>query len=256
MAQTVIQKSEAIRVGSLVVEVGYTQNTLVNIGAFRDLSFDGKSESTKLIFDNVPESTKYKNGDKFSLKGNLCELNFTNLAIINGGQTVVTYTAGTPVVGATQTLASGTWASNQPVLLAGQNSSGAIQTIASVVGSVDGTLTASNYSMVKLGNGWAIAVVLGGAVTTLAQDIVVTYGYTPNAKKTTTFNATGIKKGVFMRLTNTNEAGKNLTFRLRDATNTANSTFNFAGDLEDNVLEMPVEIEGILIDVVDEQQTT
>lgn len=255
MAQTTIQNSTAIRAGSLLVEIGTSLNSMVNVGALRDITLEGKQESTKLPFDNVPEITKYKNGDKLSLKATMCELNFTNLGIMNGGQTVVNYTAGTQVTGYVQNIASGSWAYSQPVLLTGQNNSGLVQTIASVVGSVDGALSASNYTMVKLGSGWAIAIIQGSGVTTLTQTIVVTYSYTPNARKTTTFNSTGIKTGVFMRLTNTNELGKTLVFNLKEATNTATSTFNFAGDLEDNVFEMPIEIEGIVTSIVDEQQT-
>lgn len=257
MSQTVIQKNKAIRAGSVLCELGTTLGSMVDVGALRDVSLEGKDESVSITFDNVADITKYKNGDQMEFKANLCEINFTNIALMSGGQVNTTSVPGTPVTGAVQTITAGDWAYLTPFKLSGQNSNGTAPTVTSVVGSVDGAVaTPADYELVKVGNEWAIILKSGGDITTLAQDIVVTSDYTPAASKRTTLNATGIKSGVYMRLKNTDEDGNTLTYTFKDVVNTSPLTFNFAGDTEDNVAEMPITLKGTVIDIVDEQQTT
>lgn len=257
MSQTFIQKNKAIRAGSLLCELGTTLGSLVDIGALRDIALTGKDESVEIPFDNVPAITKYKNGDMAEFTANLCEINFTNIALMSGGQVNTVAVAGTPVVGGTQVITAGDWDFDIAYRLTGQNADGTAPTVTNVVGSVDGAITVADYSIVKVGTGWAIVLnSTGGAITTAAQSFTVTSDYTPAASKKTTFNSTGIKSGVYMRLINTDEDGKTVTITMKDVVNTSPITINFAGDQEDNVAEMPITLKGTIIDIVDEQQTT
>ena len=111
--------------------------------------------------------------------GRVLDLDF--LAAVSGGLATVTNTAGTLVSAATLVAASGAWNYNKFIMIPGQNATKAMQTIASVVGSVDGALdVAVDYDQVNLPEvGWGLIVKDSSKVTTEVQTITVTYSYTP-----------------------------------------------------------------------------
>ena len=61
MSQTNLQKSEALRYGSVTLSIGDDFSSLVNIGAIRNMSFEHKAENIEVAFDNVPSIKKFKN---------------------------------------------------------------------------------------------------------------------------------------------------------------------------------------------------
>lgn len=256
--QTEIQKSSAIRSGSIVLEVGPSLGSLVNVGALRDISFNQKGEVEEIVFDNVPELKKFRNGNKFSLDATLAEINWSNIAIMNDGQVAVSAVAGTLVAGAEQTLVAGGWAYGQVIELDGQNSSGLVPTINSVTAGTDGALVLNtDYNIVKLANGnWGIAIIDSVTVTTLAQDVVVNTDYTPSASKVVTFLRNGSLVEKFMRITNTNEDGKTKVYVLSGVTNVTPIAIDFAGDEENDVAVLPISLEGRVVSITDSQQTT
>lgn len=254
MSQTIIQNQPSIRAGSLKVELGNSLGSMVDIGAFQSIAgLEGTGRVVDIIYDNVPKSSKYVDGNRAKFAGDLVELNFDNIALMNGGQIVTTSIPGTLVAGNVETIASGDWSFDMPFELAGQNSDGTIPTINSVTASVTGALTlGTDYNMVKMTNGnWAIVILTGAIAGTESVD--VDSDYTPSASKKTIFNATGIKSGVYMRLTNTNENGKKWIATLKGVVNIAPFSIDFAGDNEDGVAKMPVELEGEVIEIIDEQ---
>lgn len=254
MNQTTVQKEKALRFGSLKVEIGNTPSTLVDIGALRDVSFEGKGEITALAFDNAPERKLTKDMDKFSLNATLCEINFSNLSIMSGGMIDVTNVAGALVSGDTFTMIETEWEFDKAVELTGQNSTGAVPTINSVTGSVSGST--SDYKLVKLPNGnWAISIDNGGAIATIAEDVVVNYDYTPSASKKVTFKSKGILADRFMRLTNTDQYGNTKVVTMKGVANIEALNINFASDDENEVATTPISLEGYIIDIIDAQQT-
>ena len=103
-------------------------------------------------------------------------------------QGTVTQVAGTAVTGATQTLTEGSFVVGGAYNFENRNADGTPVTITSVVGSVDGALTAgTDYEIVTtatcLPNKATYNVdqirILSGV--SLDQDIVITYNYTPKA---------------------------------------------------------------------------
>lgn len=256
--QTEIQKDNAIRTGSILLEVGPTMGSLVNVGALRDISFNQKGETGAVQFDNVPEIRTFKNGNKFSLDATLAEINWSNIAIMNDGQVEVTSVAGAPVAGATQAIAVGDWGYGSVVELAGQNSNGTAPTINSVTGATDGVLALNvDYNLVKLANGnWGVAILDSAGVTTTAQIVTVNYDYTPSASKVVTFRENGKLVEKFMRITNTNEDGLTKVYVLSGVSNIAPIEIDFAGDEENDVATLPVMLEGRVVSITDAQQTT
>lgn len=105
------------------------------------------------------------------------------IALLLGG--TPTDTAGSLVSGATQTLSSGAYAVNVFYPITNQNGNGGAITINSVTGSVDGALTANDdYDIVLKDGIYGIViqdVASGSNITTIAQNIVINYDYTPNA---------------------------------------------------------------------------
>jgi hypothetical protein len=261
MAQTTIQRNDAVRFGSAILYIGSSFSSLVNIGAIRELAFNHKGETLEVPFDNTASLKFFKNGQKGSFTFQLGEIDLTILSQLEQGLTSLSTTAATPVAGATQTLTNGSWAVNTAYEIENQNGSGAVPTITSVVGSVDGALVANDdYDMVQMPNGkWAIVLqdlASSTTTTTVAQNIVITYGYTPNASKTLVFNDFGQKTTFVARIENTNNEGNVLRIDIEDVTNLTPLSMPFVADDGDDVSVIEMELEGSIVEIVDEQSTT
>jgi len=253
--QTEVQKDNAIRIGSIVLEVGPTLETLVNVGALRDITFNATGETSEVVFDNVPAIRMFRNGDKFALNATLAEINWSVIGIMNDGQVTVETTAGTPVAGETQVLPTGAWSFDKVVELKGQNDSGLAPTINSVTGSSDGAT--SDFKLVQLPNGlWGVSIDAGGSLGSAVQDVTIDYDYTPSATKRITFDSAGKMIDKFMRITNTNQDGETKVYTLSGVSNVTAMEIDFAGDEENDVATLPISLEGRVIEIIDAQQTT
>jgi hypothetical protein len=253
--QTEIQKPGAIRSGSIVLEVGPTLQTLVNVGALRDITLNQTGETQDIEFDNADKLRKFINGDQFALGATLAEIDWGNIGIMNDGQVNITSTPGSAVNGATQLVPTLEWAFDRVIELDGQNADGSAPTINSVTGSSDGAT--SDYTVVKLPNGkWGVSITSGGALSTENQDVTIDTDYTPAALRTVTFNQNGRLVEKFMRITNTDENGRTQVFILSGVTNVSPIELDFAGDEEADVATLPVSLEGRLVRIEDQQSTT
>jgi len=258
MAQTDIQKSTSIRKGSMKLEIGNTLGSLVDIGAIRDFSWNAQGETSSIEFDNVDPITKFTKGDIFSADFTLCEIDWSNIELMNGGQVSVSTVAGALVSGALFAISETEWEFDKVVQIEGQNDDNTAPTINSVTGSVDGVT--SDYKIVKLPNGkWGISIDTGGALTTEAQDVTVDYDYTPTASKQVSFEATGQLQEKFLRITNVDEFGNDFVITMSGVTNTTTLALNFASDNSaDEVATLPVTLSGKVLPngLVDTQVTT
>tara|TARA_R100001086_G_C11832729_1_gene257008 strand:- start:815 stop:1588 length:774 start_codon:yes stop_codon:yes gene_type:complete len=257
MAQTTIQKSNAIRKGSVRIEIGDDSSSLVDIGAIRNPVFTSLVENQNIEFDNVNDLKKFVEGDKVQFSFDLAEINLTNLAELDAGMVTLTTTAASPVSGATQNVASGAWSYNTFIAIANQNGDGTVPTINSVTLGTDGAIVAeTDYVTVKQGGTWGIVIWDSTTVTTEAQTIVIDYDYTPAASKKLTFTSQGTKTEKYVRITNTDENGNEFRIDFNQATNFSSPSIDFAADDEEDVAILPVSLEGYLVEIVDEQQTT
>lgn len=148
-------------------------------------------ESVEINFDdvgNVRDEVSNETAEITISSGRVLDLDFIN--DITGGLYTKTTVPGTPVPGATQTVLSGAWIYDQPMLLEGQNGDGSKPTVNSVTGSVDGVLVEdTDYFITSLpGAGWSIVVIDSATVTTEVQDMDFDYDYTPAAQ-------TSLKRG-------------------------------------------------------------
>lgn len=259
MAQTTIQKRDALRFGSVVLEVGPDFGSLVNLGAIRDMKFNHKGEQIEIKFDNTESIKYFKNGQKASLTFLLAEIDLTTFSLTDDGLVEVTNVAAAPVAGATQTIAANSVAEKQFVEIENQMGDGTAPTINSVTGATDGALAANNdYYLIKNAQGkWGIHFVLAGStLTTMNQVFTINYDYTPNASKKMTFNDFGQKNEMVAKITNTNNDGKQFIIKFTNITNLKNLTMPFLADDADDVATIEMELEGYVLEVIDEQSVT
>jgi hypothetical protein len=261
MAQTTVQKSAAVRFGSAVLSIGSSFGALINIGAIRALTFNHKGETLEIPFDNTESLKFFKNGQKGSFGFQLGEIDLTTLSILEQGLVDLDTTAASLVSGATQVIPANSLVTKQFVEIANQNGDGTAPTIVSVVGATDGALTAAadDFELVLGADGkygLVFNVDEGAALTTMNQVITITYDYTPNASKTLTFNDFGQKATYVARIVNTDSNGKTFKIDLENVTNITPLSFPFQSDTGDDVAVIELELEGSIVEIVDEQSTT
>lgn len=259
MSQTSIQKQSAIRFGSGKLEMGASTAALTNIGAIRNLVFNSLKEDVQIDFDNTNPLKKFVKGTDFSVTVDIAELDMATFSLTDAGWAVVSTTAGTPVAGATQTLASGDWNYNNFYKIENQMGDGTSVTINSVTGGTDGVLTdGDGFHFGKDENG-NYGIYMGGAaseLTTESQAIVINYDYTPNASKDVTFNDFGTKTLKVARITNTDSDGNTFIIDMEDVTNTEPLVLPFLADDADDVAVISMTLTGTITSITDSQCTT
>lgn len=211
--QTTPNDITAIMRGSGMIEfdeVSDSPTWPVKVGAVSGLSLEEQIEEGKEENDNCsPETFFVKRPWKLAFTKHEA-LNQAFHELVRGSLDTVTETAGTLVEDATQTLASGEWNVNIFYPIEHQNGNGTVPTIVSVVGSVDSTLAANDdYDIVQNSDGiWGIVmqdVASGGTLSTISQNIVITYDYTPNASWTVKGGKNTTIPRVMCRITTLND---------------------------------------------------
>lgn len=254
--QTTIQKTPAIRKGSVRVLIGDSSASLVDIGALRNPVFTSLAEVQSIEFDNVDSLSKFVKGQKVQVTFDLAEINFDTIAKLDAGLVTLTTVAGsaTPVTNE----AKGTgWTVGTPFRLNNKNGANTVVT-AIVIKENAVTLVLNTDYRVFVGNGTNGELGYTFIVPLTARTLAITadYSYTPNASKKLTFVDSGTKTLKYIRLTNTDENGKVFQINIDQGTNFAPLSVDFAGDEEDNVAILPVDFQGNIVDWTDEQQTT
>jgi len=228
--QTNVQNPAAIRIGSCKLEVED------HPGSFADMIDVGILKGTKLVLnrqtitiqpDNAPEVEVSDQIVGAEVTATLHEWTLATLAKLGLG-TVETVN-GALVSGAVLTVASGAWAYAKFIPVTDQPSA----SITSVAGSKDGALTVNvDFYVIADEKGVTGIVVLDTEkLTTLAQVLTITYGYTPIASKSITLGGKGLTpKYVSVQMTNTNAAGKKYRYRLFKARLTSNFEHTFTAD--------------------------
>jgi len=215
---TSVQRETAITLGSAKFEYTLDGGSTYNdLGLGRAITVTENIVKAEVAADNGPSVKQRVADHTVTVAVDILEFYWPNIAQIRGGSLdLVSTTAGTPVAGASQVIASGGWSYSTPVEIEGQNGDGTAQTINSVTGSVDGVLVVGDdYDLVKLPNGrWAISITDSTTVTTETQDITVNYDYTPAASvEWSTGGLSEIGK-IGIRLTNVEDVSGTLRNRI------------------------------------------
>ena len=157
-------------------------------------SFTPAVESVSIAFDDVGDVRDEVSTETVEValsSGRVLDLDFID--DLTGGLYNKVIVDGTPVVGASQTIEDGNWVEDQIILIENQNGDLSEPSITSITGGTDGVITeGTDYNLVLLPEvGYGISVKLGVNVTTIAQDLVIVYDYTP--AETVTLTRGGVK---------------------------------------------------------------
>lgn len=256
MPQTTIQKAEAIRKGSVQIQVGDSFSALVDIGAIRSPKLTMLTENQEIKFDNVDSLKQFSEGDKVKFDFVLAELNLTNLAKFDKGLITLSTVAGssTPVTAE----AHGTgWTVASPIKLLNKN--GANTIVSSIVVKAGGsaiTLNTDYKTYVGDGTNGELGATYIVPLTAQTLAITVNYSYTPNASKKITFTRSGTKTDIVARILNTDANGKTFKIDIDEVTNVQAPDITFPADDDAEVASTPISLQGRIVEIVDEQQTT
>lgn len=206
--QTTVQEATSIRFGSGKIEAGEAVESLLDIGAMRNIQFEETWDKVRVMSDNAGEVDVGIRNHRAAIQGDMMEINTTNLNMLRGGIDNYSTVAGSLVSGATQSIPAGSWALNQFIKIANQNHDLGEISINSVVGNSTAYTADTDYVLVQDVHGhWGI-IVLDTVTTDVAHNLVIDYDYTPaSAKKLTSGGKVSISPRI-IRVTNYNEEGK------------------------------------------------
>jgi len=255
--QTTIQKSNAIRKGSVNIQVSDANdfNNLVDIGAIRDPVINPQNNEESIEFDNVKDLRQYSEGDKVQVSFVLNEINWSNIERMNSGMISVTNVAGSSTSVTDEDVVLN---DDESTRLANKNGDDTKVTSITVTGS-GGTPSyteGTDYEVFVDAEGYTNLVIVDGGGISDGETVEVDYSYTPNAHKKVTFNRIGEKSKIGVRLVNTDGNDKDLKIDIQDCTNIEQSSLDFASDDESEVATYQINLEGYIKEIIDEQQTT
>jgi hypothetical protein len=254
--QTTIQKTEAIRKGSVKVQIGDDFLSLVDIGAIRTPKITSLAEPQSIKFDNAAELKQFANGDKVKFDFVLTEINLTNLSKFDGGMVTLSTVAGsaTPVTNE----AHGTgWTQGKPIKFGNKNGDNTIVSSIVVKGGGSTLVLNTDYrTYLSDGTNGELGYAYVVPLTAQAGAITFDYSYTPNASKKLVFNNSGTKTLKALRVINTDANGKKFQIDIQNCTNMQAPAIDFAGDVDAEVATLPISLEGYFVSITDEQQTT
>lgn len=252
--QTTVQSSRAVRLGSAVIAWNG-----VNIGALQNAKLKIDESVVSLVADNAKLPPR-KKITAASIMADLWEINLDTLATLDGvGDLTSVAGSSTPVTNEV-VKASGTWATNEVLFVAGKNANGAIASSITVKNGATTLVLGTDYALV-LENGKTGIVRVGTGLATSGIGINVSYTYTPAASKTYTGKDVMKLIGMYsVEIYNLDENGKKLGITFPQGYNNSGIEWSFTPDEKlDEVMKMPIEIKafpdasGVLFQIYDEQ---
>ncbi len=158
-------------------------------------SYTQNTEVTTISFDDVGDVADQVANETATISissGRVLDSDF--IYDVTGGLYTKTDTPATPVIGAIQSILTGTWLYDELTLFENQNGDLTVPAVTSVTGSIDGAIVdGTDYELVNIPNiGWGIVIKAGGLVTTEVQDFTIVYDYTPIASTKLTRGGTKV----------------------------------------------------------------
>ena len=192
--------------GAIMLEVAEIGSDVwYDAGAVNGAKFTENMQISKIESQNV--------SDRYLTTDQTATIEFEQLEIMNDNvrqilrSTLdnVVNTPATPVSAYNETVKSGSWNFNSPILLEKQNGNLALITPTSITGGVDGVLTIDDDYFVGVNDkGQTIITPVDGSnFTTESQDLVFVYDYTPTASRKVTSGGMSAVPEFQLRLTNT-----------------------------------------------------
>lgn len=227
--QTTVQNEKAVQLGSARIEYRDSRSVApyTNLGVADTIAYTEEITALDQTPDNgaTPDRALGVASQTVTLSFNLWETDQQNIAGIRSGIDLFTQVAGTVQTDVQQTVTSGSWSFNVPILLDGQNSDGTQPTIDSVTAATDGALVLNtDYFVTEIDGQYYITVLDSVTVTTTAQNLTIQTDYTPAARDRRTTGGLTNQTPIEIRLTNRNpdtadaaDAAANAGISLNDA---------------------------------------
>lgn len=227
--QTTVQNEKAVQLGSARIEYRDSRSVApyTNLGVADTIAYTEEITALDQTPDNgaTPDRALGVASQTVTLSFNLWETDQQNIAGIRSGIDLFTQVAGTVQTDVQQTVTSGSWSFNVPILLDGQNSDGTQPTIDSVTAATDGALVLNmDYFVTEIDRQFYITVRDSVTVTTTAQNLTIQTDYTPAARDRRTTGGLTNQTPIEIRLTNRNpdtadaaDAAANAGISLNDA---------------------------------------
>jgi len=205
--QTTAQLPKTIKIGSVAAYYSTDSGgSFTNVGVGDGFAFTEEMTPLDSSPDNgiAPDILRGIATQTATITGNLWEYDLTKLNAIRGGIDVLSTVASSLVSGEVQTIVSGDWAFDVPIILAGQNQSGLVPTINSVTLGTDGAIVEdTDYAVIKMPTGdWAISIRDSVTVTTEAQTVAIDTDYTPAASTTLSTGGLSSMNPIWWRFVN------------------------------------------------------
>lgn len=243
MRQTTVQDSKTIRFGSAEFEVGEDVNSLVNLGAMRDIQFEETWDMIKVMSDNAGEVNIGIRNHVAALEGNLMEINLNNLEKIRGGLDNFEVVAGTPVAVEDERIALNSSNSKRLANKNGNNTEVADIVVTNLAGSTTYVRNTDYVIAVDAQGFTTIARVAGGDITS-GQEVLVSYEYTPNEAKILKTGGKVVLGDRVARITNTNELGKKFSITIFKSQNANGISIDLPGDEDEDPMMTNIRMEG------------
>lgn len=245
MAQTTVQNLNAVRLGSVKMEVGVDVGTLVDLGALTGAKMVETISDFGIQSDNAGEIMVGVADQKVAITANWLEPDLTQMNMARGGIDTYSSAGATPVPVVSEVFVFSTLETTA-VRLAHKNAAGTQVTLASVKDITDVTTYTVNddYEIVVDSDGWTcLSRPTSGSTITDGQIVHVNYTYTPLATKSL---STGGKRDIayrVVRLTNTDDAGKTFVITFYRARIKKGMEMTFKSDDATEANGFPIEIE-------------
>ena len=207
--QTAVQDSRTIRFGSGKFEVGETEESLVNLGAMRDIQFEELWERVRVMSDNAGPIHVGVRNHRAALQGNLMEIDLENLELIRGGLDNYSVEDGTTVTDYDQVVQD--WQYDKLILFDKQSYSNGEKVAPenlTVTGNGTSYTEDTDFYVAQDSNNNFGVVVLDTADTDEAHTLTLNYDYTPAEKKILESGGNLTISPRVVKITNTNEDGK------------------------------------------------
>lgn len=244
MAQTSVQNEETIRFGSGVIEIGDTEDTLVNIGSCNSVHFIHEFEKSEIRIDNVGVVSNRVANQTAAVEADLAEINVDTLAQYLKGVSEKDIITAAPenITDEEHTLRGSMF-----VRLAQKNGDNTMVSSVVVRDKTSGTtavldtdylLAVDTFGYTCIARNESSTVIADGAV------VEVDYQYTPAASKRLHVGGRNKLEASIVRLTNYNSAGEPLAITIYKATADQGIDIEFQADDADEVNVCPIRFLG------------
>lgn len=226
-----------------------SSGTFLNLGALDGCKITENLQITTQETQNVAD--EYALTDQTgTIEGSMFETMFEDAReIMRNGIDLTTNVPGTPVVGGTQSVSSGSWSYEQFIPFTNKNANGTVPTNITVTASVDGALVEGTdfFVMYTDADGWGFYVIDSATVTTETQDLALTMDYTPASAREVTSGGVDVLPFFELKVTQVYPDGLNVEWLFYKCQIGAGQEFEFKKyNDEDDRLMSPITINAIL----------